>query len=287
MHRTSLLKRLLHRTIKVWFLPFVTVLSCYAPSLQASQKQVAIGEVAVFPIEETVTAIEFADKPQLIFGSYGIVAIPLGTDLGIHDVTFTDQDGTTQITSLTVTNKPYPEERITIADTTKVSPPPADLERIRRETAAMREVYALFSPHPPSPTSIILPVEGRISGVFGSRRFFNDQPRNPHSGLDVAAPKGTPIVSPISATVSLTGDFFFNGNTVMLDHGGGFISMMCHLDTIDVKQGDLVERGQRIGTVGSTGRSTGPHLHWSISLSGDRIDPQVFMDRVNSLFDGE
>lgn len=246
-----------------------------------------VGGVAVLQVSSAVTSVSFREKPQLIVGQHAIIGIPLGTELTAHPlVIFHDED---QIFShmLIVEAKQYPEERITIEDENFVTPPPLDLERIRRETQLMRDVYALFTDHPTSLSPIVMPVEGRISGVFGSRRFFNDQPRNPHSGLDIAAPTGTPIKTPAPAEVSLTGDFFFNGKTVMLNHGGGFISMMCHLDEIHVKKGDHVDVGDVLGTVGSTGRSTGPHLHWSISLSGDRIDPQDFIPKFNALLDAE
>ena len=246
-----------------------------------------VGGIAVFPIDATVTSVSFQEKPQLIVGQNAVIGIPLDTELTAHPVVISHTNGDTVKSMLMVEAKQYPEERITLENEDFVTPPALDLERIRRETQLMREVYALFTDHPTKLSPIIMPVEGRISGVFGSRRFFNDQPRNPHSGLDIAAPTGTPIKTPASAEVSLTGDFFFNGKTVMLDHGGGFISMMCHLDEIHVKKGDHVDVGDVLGTVGSTGRSTGPHLHWSISLSGDRIDPQDFIPKFNALLDAE
>lgn len=246
-----------------------------------------VGGVAILPIESSVTSVSFQEKSQLIVGQNAIIGIPLATELTAHSVVTRHDNGDTVFHALMVEAKQYPEERITIDNENFVTPPPLDLERIRRETQLMRDVYALFTDHPTVLSPIMMPVEGRISGVFGSRRFFNDQPRNPHSGLDIAAPAGTPIKTPAPAEVSLTGDFFFNGKTVMLDHGGGFVSMMCHLDEIHVKQGDRVDVGDVLGTVGSTGRSTGPHLHWSISLAGDRIDPQDFIPKFNALLDAE
>jgi len=109
------------------------------------------------------------------------------------------------------------------------------------------------------------------------RRFFNGEERNPHSGLDFAAATGTPIKSPAAGKVILTGNYFFNGNTVFVDHGQGLISMFCHLSRIDVAVGDEVPRGGVLGKVGSTGRATGPHLHWNVSLNGNRVDPAIFI----------
>jgi len=109
------------------------------------------------------------------------------------------------------------------------------------------------------------------------RRFFNGEERNPHSGLDFAASTGTPIKAPAAGKVILVGDYFFNGKTVFVDHGQGLISMFCHLSAIDVELGQEIPRGGVLGKVGSTGRATGPHLHWNVSLNGSRIDPAIFI----------
>jgi murein DD-endopeptidase MepM/ murein hydrolase activator NlpD len=121
------------------------------------------------------------------------------------------------------------------------------------------------------------PVNGPLSSPFGLRRFFNGEERNPHSGLDFAAKTGTPIKTPAAGKVILTGNYFFNGKTVFVDHGQGLISMFCHLSQIDVTVGDELSRGAVLGKVGSTGRATGPHLHWNVSLNDARVDPSIFI----------
>jgi murein DD-endopeptidase MepM/ murein hydrolase activator NlpD len=110
------------------------------------------------------------------------------------------------------------------------------------------------------------------------RRFFNGEPRNPHAGVDIAIAEGTPAWAPADGTVVQTGDYFFNGRTVMIDHGNGVISMLCHLSRIEVKAGDRVRQGQTIGRVGKTGRATGPHLHWTVSINNARVDPLLLLN---------
>ena len=141
----------------------------------------------------------------------------------------------------------------------------------------MRAEYLRFSEAGESPLPFLQPVDGPQSSAFGLRRVLNGEPRAPHSGIDIAAPTGTPIRNPAPGVVTITGDFYFNGKTVFVDHGQGLISMVCHLSRIDVAEGDEVARGAVLGLVGSTGRSTGPHLHWSVSMNGSRVDPEQVM----------
>ena len=127
-------------------------------------------------------------------------------------------------------------------------------------------------------SDFVLPAEGRLASRFGLRRFFNGEPRSPHSGLDLAVPRGTPIKASAHGQVLAVDDYFFNGKTVFVDHGNGLISMYCHLDRIDVEAGDAVGQGQRIGLSGKTGRASGPHLHWSVILNGAMVDPALFVE---------
>ncbi len=174
--------------------------------------------------------------------------------------------------------KQYPEQRLTIKDKRKVEPNADDLARIERERAVTEAVKRRFSPNVPE-TALVQPSAGPLSSRFGLRRVFNGQPRNPHAGLDVAAATGTAVHAPADAVVANTGDYFFNGNTVFLDHGQGLITAYMHLSRIDVAPGQAVRRGERIGAVGSTGRVTGPHLHWAVILNDTPVDPELFLVR--------
>lgn len=177
----------------------------------------------------------------------------------------------------TIKRKTYPKQYLTVTNK-HVNPNTKQLTRIRKEQKAISAAFKLFTPKS-AWERFIWPVKGPLSSLFGFQRFFNKQPRRPHSGLDIAANKGTLIKSPASGEVVLVGDFYFNGKSVFIDHGQGLISMMCHLSEISVKQGQLLKQGDVLGKVGATGRVTGPHLHWSVSLNNARVDPLLFVDR--------
>jgi murein DD-endopeptidase MepM/ murein hydrolase activator NlpD len=138
-------------------------------------------------------------------------------------------------------------------------------------------LIARFSEPWPASLRLRAPVAGRRSGSFGLRRVFNGEARQPHSGMDIAAATGTPVLAPGPGLVIDTGDYFFNGQTVWIDHGGGLLSMLCHLSRIDVRTGDTLATGQRLGAVGATGRVTGAHLHWSVLLNRTSVDPALFI----------
>ena len=170
----------------------------------------------------------------------------------------------------------YAEQRLTVRPG-PVDLSAVDLARHQRERARQAEVIATFSPAPPQALAMQPPVAGPRSGSFGLRRFFNSQPRQPHSGMDIAAARGTPVVAPLAGRVLDTGDYFFNGKTVWIDHGAGLLSMLCHLDAVAVQPGDALRSGDTLGQVGATGRATGPHLHWSVSLNRAMVDPALFL----------
>ena len=206
-----------------------------------------------------------------------VVGLPLALRPGAHELSVRDGERTARAIPFKVGKRDYETQHVTLANRRQVEPEPEDLRRIAREQESLVRAFSTFSDTALDTLAFDLPSEGRVSGGFGLRRFFNDERRQPHSGLDIAAPEGTPIVAPAAGTVIEIGDYFFNGLTVVLDHGQGLVTMYNHLSRIDVAKGARVARGERIGAVGQTGRVTGPHLHWSVSLNNARVDPALFL----------
>ena len=244
------------------------------------------GGVVQLRLPQSTTDVFFNEVQQLRLDNRAIVAVPLATKIGNHVVIARSEKSTTEL-QFKVVEKTYREQHLTVENERLVNPLTEDLERIQSESALLRTAYGRFSPMPKRLAPIILPVRGIVTSEFGFRRFFNGQPRNPHSGIDIAAEHGTPVKSPAPGVISVTGNFFFNGNTIVVDHGGGFISMLCHLSQINVRPQQKIERNSILGMVGATGRATGPHLHWSVSLQGTRVDPLIFIDVVNASANAE
>lgn len=210
-----------------------------------------------------------------IAGWWALVGIPLSATSGSRTIEI-HQDGAVRHLHYAVAPKRYAEQRLKVAPRT-VDLSPEDLARHERERAHQQQVIETFSAPPGNALPMQAPVPGPRSDSFGKRRFFNGQPRNPHSGMDIAAATGTPVRAPMVARVIDTGDYFFNGQTVWLDHGGGLLSMLCHLSRIDARPGDALAAGESLGAVGATGRVTGPHLHWTVMLNRTSVDPALFL----------
>ena len=204
-----------------------------------------------------------------------IVGIPLSAPLGPRQVVVRSNDGRQEI-DFTVSDKHYASQSLKVAPA-KVDLSRADLERVNREKLVIDHAMSRWTDEQPARLRMQQPIPGVRSSSFGMRRVFNGEARNPHSGMDIAAPVGTKIVAPLEGTVIDTGNYFFNGNTVFIDHGRGMISMYCHLSAIDVKPGQHVAAGTILGAVGMTGRVTGPHLHWGLSLNRAWVDPELFL----------
>lgn len=227
------------------------------------------------------------DVPLLVVGDAiewtAIAGIPLAAVPGDAFITVrAEGDGSSNPRPLhyAVAPKRYKEQHLQVSPRT-VDLSPEDQARYERERDHQAGVMATFTEQPAGQALASLrmhvPVPGRRSSSFGLRRVFNGQPRNPHSGMDIAAPTGTPIVAPLAGRVIDVGDYFFNGGTVWLDHGQGLLTMYCHLSGIHVRVGAVVQAGEAFCKVGATGRVTGPHLHWGVMLTRTMVDPALFI----------
>ena len=244
------------------------------------------GGIAVIPVPLSTSTALFENRQVMLLssqkGKYAVVGISLKTRPGDYPLELThktasDTDEHQSMLSFQVGAKEYRVQRLTIENKRKVNPYKEDMDRIIRERNEMNKAFKSFENLAQPAVDFVLPAEGPISSPFGLKRILNDQPRNPHSGLDIAAPTGTPIHAPATGRVTAVGNYFFNGNTVLLDHGQGLISMYCHMSETTVAVGDTLSPGDLIGKVGKTGRVTGPHLHWSVSLNNARVDPNLFI----------
>jgi len=269
------------------------LLLAIACALAGAMPAAAIDMPATAPVPGGVALVElpasasaprasFNGKPVMVLASgdsyVALVGLPLGLEPGTHRLVVRQADGEETAYAFSVQAKEYQTQHLTIKNKRMVNPEKQDLERISREQQRIRKALATWNDARPDTLRFRLPVDGPLSSPFGLRRFFNEQPRKPHSGLDIAAEEGTPIRAPAGGQVLDTGDFFFNGNTVFIDHGQGLVTMYCHLSRIDVRPGQQLQTGDVLGAVGKTGRVTGAHLHWGVSLNDARVDPTLFLE---------
>ena len=226
------------------------------------------------------STVEYAGR-VLRTTPYGSVVFGVGrNETGPATITVTRPDGSRESPRVTVTPRDWPEQRINGVPQATVDPPPDIADRIRREQARVTEARTRDDARADFADRFIQPVEGRISGRFGRARVYNGKSGSPHSGMDIAAPSGTPVKAPAAGIVTFAdGDLYLTGGTLLIDHGHGVSSNFLHLSRIDVKVGDRVEQGEVVAAVGSTGRSTGPHLHWGMNWFDVRIDPQLVLER--------
>jgi murein DD-endopeptidase MepM/ murein hydrolase activator NlpD len=192
-------------------------------------------------------------------------------------------DGATAARELAIERRRWDVQRIDGLPPRQVAPSPADLERIRAEQALIDRARAQDSAEPGFDLAPIWPALGPVSGVFGSQRILNGQPRAPHRGVDVAAPRGSPVKAMAPGVVTLAeADLYFTGGTVMIDHGHGLSSLYAHLDEVRVTPGQRLGQGEVLGTIGATGRVTGPHLHWGVYWFAEAIDPALLVPPMPS-----
>lgn len=266
--------------LAITLLPFILLISFNTHALP--EQALVPGGIALLKLPDYTkgTEVTFKNKRIAIFPYrdtwIAMAGIGLTTKPGDYEFLIKQTDKQTIKTKVTVEYKKYDEQHLTIKNKRKVNPNKQDSERIASESTRKRNARQLYSKTDPN-VDFIWPVTGRISSIFGLRRFFNEQERRPHSGLDIAAKEGTPVKAVANGTVIDTGDFFFSGNMIYLDHGQGIISLYAHLSKISVKPGEIIKQGDIIGNVGQTGRVTGPHLHFAIYANQTLIDPAFML----------
>jgi murein DD-endopeptidase MepM/ murein hydrolase activator NlpD len=220
------------------------------------------------------------DAPVLV-GKNGLFVIGFGRDQASHaQLTIIHADGKSEQQILDIAQRQFDIQRIDNMEQSKVTPDTTNLARIKAEQDQVNATRT-------NPTDVqdflvpfIWPAKGPISGVYGSQRILNGEPRAPHYGLDIAAPEGAPIVAPAPGVVKLAAkDFFLTGGTVIIEHGFGVQSAFLHMSRIDVKVGQVLKQGELVGAVGKTGRATGPHLHWGMTWGTVRLDPQLWVPK--------
>ncbi len=260
---------------------------CAAPALAANTfiaPRVATvpGGVATFKLPGTpdqIPTVTFDGRRVMVVRQgdawLAIVGIGLSVEPGDYHVDVQHPGGEQQL-PFTVTAKEYAVQQLKVPPG-QVNLSPENETRVKVESAKVRAALDGFSPEAPATLRLDQPVPGRRSSSFGLRRMFNGESRAPHSGMDIAAPTGTPIKAPLAGRVVDVGSYFFNGNNVVVDHGRGLVTMYCHLSKIGVEVGQELKRGEVLGEVGATGRVTGPHLHWGVSLNGAMVDPALFL----------
>jgi len=253
------------------------------------QHQPVPGGIAVVPLSTEAQPSIFYNNRKILttFKNnqwFAVVGIPLSEKPGAHTLI---NKKTAQLTHFNVIDKTYPSQHITLKKTPKnkrmINPNKMDMERITRERKTLSKALSTWT-EVASNIDFILPAHGRLSSPFGLKRFFNNQARKPHSGLDIAAPTGAIVSSPANGKIINVGNYFFNGNTILVDHGQGLISGYFHLSKTLVNIGDTVKQGQKIAEIGATGRVTGPHLHWNVYLNKTKVDPAFFIsDHIHKL----
>ena len=195
-----------------------------------------------------------------------------------HTLKWVDNNGKSHLQSIAITKREYKIDKITGVAKKYVSPPKEVSARISREAVAVRKAREVDSDLLYFLDPVLKPAEGRISGVYGSQRYFNGEPRRPHFGLDIANKTGSPVYAPISGTVVYAEpDLYYSGGTLIIDHGHGITSTYIHLSKLNVKVGDTITQGNKVAEIGATGRVTGPHLDWRFNWKGERLDPALLM----------
>jgi biotin carboxyl carrier protein len=218
-------------------------------------------------------------KRMLPVSANGVFVLGFGRDdVSPQTLQITLPGGAQQNIALAIRKREFQIQKVTGVPARTVNPDPKDMARIEKEQAAVGSAREVVSLHTFFRDEFVWPVKGPVTGVYGSQRFYNGEPRSPHFGVDLAVPHGTTIVAPADGVVSMAyPDMFFSGDTIVLDHGMGISTSYLHMSKMLVKKGDVVKKGQPIGKVGASGRATGPHLCWRLNWFQSRLDPQLIM----------
>lgn len=213
---------------------------------------------------------------------YALVGIPLNIRPGEYNIKYIDTLGFDKFKTFEVKSKNYKISKISIKDKNMVNPDSKTLRRIANDTKRIGQATSEYSELTLDKLTFKQPVIGIPTTSFGAKRIINGEHKNPHSGMDIAAAKSTPVVAAANGKVILADNFYLSGNMVAIDHGHGLITMYAHLSEILVKVGDKVNASEKIGRVGSTGRVTGPHLHWTVKLNQTSVNPALFLENINT-----
>jgi murein DD-endopeptidase MepM/ murein hydrolase activator NlpD len=239
------------------------------------------GGIAILDLgtaEQARPGARFNERPVLVFSDgerwYASVGLPLSMETGNATLILDDD----RRVVFEVQPHEYLEQRITVENQSYVDPSQEQLDRVFSERKIIDAALGNFRQQSLDDVSLAVPVPGPHSSSFGKRRFFNDQPRSPHSGMDIAANEGVAIKTPRDGIVTAIGNYFFNGKTVIVDHGQGLVTMYCHLSEIKVTEGDALSTGDPLGEVGATGRVTGAHLHFGTYLNSTAVDPSILLE---------
>lgn len=264
-----------------WLVAAAPAIASDGPGLRATPGGVVL--VALGPSQELPTA--YYDGHRVLVreraGTWeAVVGVPLAAEVGAQQLEWRLANGESRRIGFKIGSYKYPTQSLKVPPK-QVDLSKADLARVEREKAHMGEVLDGWTARGPATLVLAAPVDGPRSTSYGSRRFFNKQPRNPHTGMDIAANTGVPVRSPLDGKVVDVGSYFFNGNNVIIDHGEGLMTMYCHLSKVDVKVGDELATGALIGEVGATGRVTGPHLHFGVMLNRAWVDPSLLLAPPN------
>ena len=243
----------------------LVILVLFSYQLNANEISGTSGDViAVMTDEGEVDALSYKYNQS----EYLILGLPYVYQTSIKKIGDIDVE---------VRYKNFGESRITIKDLSKVDLNQEDRERANAEALLIRAALQSYDKTISPSFNFKNPVIGIISSRYGKKRYINEKPRSPHLALDIAANLGVAVSAPLKGRVILTGNFFYTGNTIILDHGFGLISSYSHLDSSIEKENEMIQQGELIGTVGETGRVTGPHLHWTVYLNKEKINPEALL----------